>query len=277
MAWLQENWIIAVVGLVIAVVLLWWLFGRSKPEDIAPTVVETAKPAKPLEPVKPEIIAAEPARFKPIEPKPQPVAPAAPPPAPEPVAKAAPPPPEPAPAPKPAPVAEPVAKAPPPAPKPAAKPKAAAKPAAKKTTAKEPAAKPAAKPATKTATKPAAKKATKPAPAKAAAAIPEEPTVPPPPAPAPKPAAAVPKSGPDNLQLLKGVGPKLVVLLNGLGVSSFRQIADWTDADIARIDPQLGTFQGRIARDNIVDQAGYLARGDKAGFEAKYGALGGEL
>ena len=50
-----------------------------------------------------------------------------------------------------------------------------------------------------------------------------------------------------------------------------------TEADIARIDPQLGAFQGRVARDNIVDQAGYLARGDKAGFEARYGALGGEL
>jgi predicted flap endonuclease-1-like 5' DNA nuclease len=268
MTWLQENWIIAVVGLVVAVVLLWWLFGRSKPEEIAPpTVVEPAKPAKPLEPVKPEIIAAEPARFKPIEPKAPPVAPAAPPPAPEPVAKAAPPPPEPVPAPKPAPAAKPAVEAASPAPKPAAKPKAAAKPAAKKTTAKEPAA------------KPAAKKATKPAPAKAAAAIPEEPTVPPPPAakPAAKPAPAPAKTGADNLQLLKGVGPKLAVLLGGLGVTSFQQIADWTDADIARIDPELGTFQGRIARDNIVDQAGYLARGDKAGFEAKYGALGGEL
>lgn len=281
MLWLQENWIIAVVGLVIAVVLLWWLFGRSKPEDIARPTVEPTKPAKPLEPVKPEIIAAEPARFKPIEPKRQPVAPAAPPPAPEPVAKAAPPAPAPAPAPT-APVAAPVAKAAQPAPKPAAKPKAAAKPAAKKVTAKEPVAKPAAKPpvkpaepATKAAAKPAAKKAPKPAPAKAAAVIPEEPTVPPPPA--AKPAAAAPKAGADNLQLLKGVGPKLVVLLNGLGVTAFQQIADWTDADIARIDPQLGAFQGRIARDNIVDQAGYLARGDKAGFEAKYGALGGEL
>ena len=268
MTWLQENWIIAVVGLVVAVVLLWWLFGRSKPEEIARPTVEPTKPAKPLEPVKPEIIAAEPARFKPIEPKPQPVAPAAPQPAPEPVAKAAP-------TPKPAPVAEPVAKAAPPAPKPAAKPKAAAKPATKKPTAKEPAAKPAAQPAAKTATKPATKKAAKPAPAKAAVAIPEEPTVPPPPA--VKPASPAPKTGPDNLQLLKGVGPKLAVLLNGLDVTSFRQIADWTDADVARIDPQLGAFQGRIARDNIVDQAGYLARGDKAGFEAKYGALGGEL
>lgn len=276
MAWLQENWIIAVVGLVVAVVLLWWLFGRSKPEEIAQPTTEPAKPAKPLEPVKPEIIAAEPARFKPIEPKTPPVTPAAPPPAPAPAAKVAPAP-EPAPAEKPAPVAEPAAKAAPPAPKPAAKPKAAAKPAAKKTTAKEPAAKPAAKPATKAAAKPAAKKTAKAAPAKTAAAIPEEPTVPPPPPTKPAPAASAPKTGADNLQLLKGVGPKLVVLLNGLGVTSFQQIAGWTDADIARIDPQLGTFQGRIARDNIVDQAGYLARGDKAGFEAKYGALGGEL
>ena len=97
-----------------------------------------------------------------------------------------------------------------------------------------------------------------------------------PPAPAPEPQPA-PAPSADNLQLLKGVGPKMAALLNGLGVTRFQQIADWTDADVAAIDPQLGAFQGRIARDAIVDQAGYLARGDKAGFEAKYGALGGEL
>ena len=255
MIWLQENWIIAVVGLVVAVVLLWWLFGRSKPEEIARPTVEPTKPAKPLEPVKPEIIAAEPARFKPIEPKAPPVTPAASPPAP---ADKVAPPPEPGPAAKPAPVTEPPAQAAPAVSKPAVKPKAAAKPVAKKSVAKEPAAKPATKKTTK-----------------AAAPIPEEPTVPPPPA--AKPAPAPTTTGPDNLQLLKGVGPKLAVLLNGLGVTSFQQIADWTDADIARIDPELGAFQGRIARDNIVDQAGYLARRDKAGFEAKYGALGGEL
>ncbi|MDO9369569.1 MAG: hypothetical protein Q7T68_13455 [Sphingopyxis sp.] len=266
MIWLQENYIVAVVGLVVAVFILWWFFGRSKPQDIAPPV-EPAKPAKPLAPVKPEIIAAEPARFKPIEPKPQPVAAPPPPPrAPEPVAKPVPPAPEPTPAPKSAPVAAPVVKAAPPAPKPAAKPKAAAKPAAKKAAAKEPVAKPATKPVTKTAAKPAVKKA--------AAVIAEKPAVSPPPA--TKPTAA-PKTGADNLQLLKGVGPKLVVLLNGLGVTSFAQVAAWTDADIADIDSQLGAFQGRIARDNIVDQAGYLARGDRSGFEAKYGALGSEI
>lgn len=272
MIWLQENWIIAVVGLVVAVVLLWWLFGRAKPAEIAPPTVEPAKPAKPLEPAKPEIIAAEPARFKPVERAPQPTPPAAPPPTPAPAAEA---PPPSVPDPAPAPVVEPAIETIPPAPKAAAKPRAATKPAAKKAATKEPAAKPAVKPATKTAAKPAAKKAAaKPAVADAAA-IPEEPTVPPPPAAKPAPAPSAAKT--DNLQLLKGVGPKLVVLLNGLGVTSFQQIADWTDADIARVDAQLGAFQGRIARDNIVDQAGYLARGDKAGFEAKYGALGGEL
>lgn len=225
MAWLQENWIIAVVGLVVAVVLLWWLFGRGKTDDSAPPAVEPAKPAKPLEPVKPEIVAAEPARFKPIEPAPAPIA--APPPAPAPAAKM--------PSPVPTDVAEPVPSAPEPAP--VAAPIA---PAPVETVASEPAA----------AAEPASEPAAAPAPAASAA---------------------------DNLQLLKGVGPKMVGLLGGLGVTRFEQIAAWTDADITRIDPQLGAFQGRIARDNIVDQAGYLARGDKAGFEAKYGALGGEL
>ena len=44
MIWLQENWIIAVVGLVVAVVLLWWLFGRAKPAEIAPPTVEPGRP-----------------------------------------------------------------------------------------------------------------------------------------------------------------------------------------------------------------------------------------
>ena len=230
MTWLQENWIIAVVGLVVAVVLLWWLFGRGKADAIAPSAVEPAKPAKPLEPVKPEIIAAEPARFKPIEPAPAPVVTT--PPAPAPAAKDPPPP-----ASVVAPVSDPVPPSPAPAPTP---PPAPAAPVASEPAAAEP-----------------------------------EPTPAPPATPAPPP-AAIPSAA-DNLQLLKGVGPKMVGLLGGLGVTRFEQIAAWTEADIAHIDPQLGAFQGRIARDNIVDQAGYLARGDKAGFEAKYGALGGEL
>ena len=36
----------------------------------------------------------------------------------------------------------------------------------------------------------------------------------------------------------------------------------------------MGAFEGRIARDRLVEQAGYLARGDTDGFEAKFGKLG---
>ena len=48
-------------------------------------------------------------------------------------------------------------------------------------------------------------------------------------------------------------------------------------ADVAEIDGKLGAFAGRISRDNWIDQAKYLEAGDVAGFEKKYGALGGEV
>ena len=46
------------------------------------------------------------------------------------------------------------------------------------------------------------------------------------------------------------------------------------EADIAEVDRFLGDFQGRIARDNWVEQAGHLAKGDEAGFAARFGSLG---
>jgi len=79
---------------------------------------------------------------------------------------------------------------------------------------------------------------------------------------------------PDNLELIKGLGPKVNNLLKGLGVTSFAQVANWTAADVADIDAKLGAFAGRITRDNWIDQAQLLAAGDIAGFEQKYGALG---
>jgi predicted flap endonuclease-1-like 5' DNA nuclease len=82
-----------------------------------------------------------------------------------------------------------------------------------------------------------------------------------------------PASEGDDLRQIKGLGPKLVTLLNGLGITSYTQIAAWTDEDIDRIDPQLGAFAGRIRRDSWVEQAKFLAAGDRAGFEAKFGKL----
>lgn len=75
--------------------------------------------------------------------------------------------------------------------------------------------------------------------------------------------------------MLKGLGPKVASMLQALGVTSIAQVAGWTEADVAEIDAKLGAFSGRIKRDNWVDQAQLLAAGDIAGFEAKYGALGG--
>jgi predicted flap endonuclease-1-like 5' DNA nuclease len=95
---------------------------------------------------------------------------------------------------------------------------------------------------------------------------------PPPPAPAPAPAAE-PAGEADDLRRIKGVGPKLVAILHGFGVTRYSQIAAWTDADIDAMDARLGTFAGRIRRDSWVEQAKLLAAGDQAGFEARFGKL----
>ncbi|RDC59479.1 50S ribosomal protein L21 [Alteripontixanthobacter maritimus] len=77
----------------------------------------------------------------------------------------------------------------------------------------------------------------------------------------------------DDLTRMKGVGPKLAMTLRGMGITTFAQIAAWTDADVARIDGQLGRFAGRIERDDWRTQARYLADNDEAGFRAKFGAV----
>ncbi|MXO90831.1 hypothetical protein [Pontixanthobacter aquaemixtae] len=80
-------------------------------------------------------------------------------------------------------------------------------------------------------------------------------------------------SGGDDLSRIKGVGPKLKSLLNSLGVTSFGQIANWTDAEIDAIDAKLGRFEGRIRRDSWVEQAKLLAADDTSGYEGKFGKL----
>ena len=88
-----------------------------------------------------------------------------------------------------------------------------------------------------------------------------------------KPIVAPAAGDPDDLTRIKGVGPKLQAMLRDLGVTRYEQIAAWTPAEIAAIDPHLGAFQGRIVRDGWTEQARYLAAGDIAGFEAKFGKL----
>lgn len=119
--------------------------------------------------------------------------------------------------------------------------------APKKAKAEKPAVK-AEKPAAK-AEKPAAKaeKTEKPA-AKAEKA--EKPA-----AKAEKPAA---KGKGDDLQQLSGVGPALEKKLHEAGVTTFAQIAAWTDKDVAEMDEKL-SFKGRIEREGWIEQAKKLA------------------
>ncbi|MEO5973538.1 MAG: hypothetical protein ABIP91_09295 [Sphingomicrobium sp.] len=78
---------------------------------------------------------------------------------------------------------------------------------------------------------------------------------------------------PDDLERLKGVGPKLAQLLNARGFTRFAQIARLSPHEVERLDMDLGAFRGRLARDRIVEQAHYLARGDEDGFQHRFGRL----
>lgn len=77
----------------------------------------------------------------------------------------------------------------------------------------------------------------------------------------------------DDFQRMKGVGPKFAQMLQARGFFRFDQIANLTPQEVTRLEPHLGPFQGRIARDRIVEQALYLARADEDGFEANFGKL----
>jgi len=90
-----------------------------------------------------------------------------------------------------------------------------------------------------------------------------------------RPQIVTPPAGPaDELTLIKGLGPKIAARLNELGITRFDQIAAWDEGAVSAMEGQLGTFADRIKRDKWVEQASFLARGDKTGFEAKFGKLG---
>jgi large subunit ribosomal protein L21 len=74
------------------------------------------------------------------------------------------------------------------------------------------------------------------------------------------PKAAKADAGADDLKQLSGVGPALEKKLHEAGVTSFAQIAAWTEADVAAMDEKL-SFKGRIEREGWIEQAKELAKG----------------
>ena len=78
---------------------------------------------------------------------------------------------------------------------------------------------------------------------------------------------------PDDLQVLKGVGPKFASMLAERGIIRFEQLSKLSPGQVATLDAEMGPFRGRFGRDRIIEQADYLARGDVDGYEAKFGNL----
>jgi NADH-quinone oxidoreductase subunit E len=73
-----------------------------------------------------------------------------------------------------------------------------------------------------------------------------------------RPQAAERPQQPDDLKKISGIGPKLEAVLNGLGIWTYTQVAEWTPAEVAWIDDYL-SFKGRVGRDGWIEQAKALA------------------
>ena len=119
-----------------------------------------------------------------------------------------------------------------------------------------------------------------PAPAPAPAAPVPAPVAPAAPAPVVAPAAteAAPQPAAQTsggLTQIKGLGPKLAATLAEQGITRVEQIAAITPAEAEALDAKLGAFRGRMARDRWIEQAKLLSAGDRAGYEAAFGKLGG--
>ena len=65
----------------------------------------------------------------------------------------------------------------------------------------------------------------------------------------------------DDLKLIWGIGPKLEVMLHGMGIFHFDQIAGWSAKQLDWVDENLEGFYGRAQRDQWVSQAKKLATG----------------
>jgi large subunit ribosomal protein L21 len=65
-------------------------------------------------------------------------------------------------------------------------------------------------------------------------------------------------TGADDLKQLSGVGPALEKKLHEAGVTTFAQIAAWTEKDVEEFGEKL-SFKGRIEREGWIEQAKDLA------------------
>ena len=62
------------------------------------------------------------------------------------------------------------------------------------------------------------------------------------------------RDGADDLQQIKGIGPKIAGILQELGIQRFEQIATWTPEKVDWVNERL-RFKGRIEREEWIPQA----------------------
>jgi predicted flap endonuclease-1-like 5' DNA nuclease len=65
----------------------------------------------------------------------------------------------------------------------------------------------------------------------------------------------------DDLQLIRGIGPRFESQLRAMGITTLQSVAHWTATDVARVAEQLSIQPARIERDAWIDQARALSSG----------------
>ena len=65
----------------------------------------------------------------------------------------------------------------------------------------------------------------------------------------------------DDLTAIKGLGKVKVAKLAAMGITTYAQVAAWTDEDIAEVGLKVNTSPGQIKREDWVGQARALAEG----------------
>lgn len=64
----------------------------------------------------------------------------------------------------------------------------------------------------------------------------------------------------EDVELIAGIGPTLKKKLNAVGITTWKQVAAWTDEDLAKYDEELA-LRGRATREEWVEQAKELLAG----------------
>jgi predicted flap endonuclease-1-like 5' DNA nuclease len=84
-----------------------------------------------------------------------------------------------------------------------------------------------------------------------------------------RPVRPPPAAGVDDLQRIRGIDAPMARRLAAAGVSRYAQIATWSAAEVARFDRDLAA-DGRIARENWIEQAQILMRGGDTTFSRAF-------